>query len=252
MKQITLIGNGNMATSMIAQLSSSFQITVVGRNQDKLAKLKNEFPNINTASLFQYDISAQNVILCVKPYALQAVADTLKGTANCLFSILVGTKISTLSCINASHYYRIMPNVGAKYAHSITAIYSQSDTKIAEEIFSFVGSVVVADSEAEIDMAAALCSSAVAFLALVADSLSDGAVKEGMNREKSMQYLSGLFDSFSSLLQNNVSPYDIKNSVMSPAGTTIAGYSELEKGAVRSSFIDAIGKSCQRAKQISS
>ena len=252
MKKITLIGNGNMATSMIASFVSSFEITVVGRNQDKLQTLQKEFPSIHIAPLANYDISGQDVILCVKPYALQSVADTLKGKANCLFSILVGTNISTLSCVESSHYYRIMPNVGAKYARSITAIYSPSETKIAEDIFALIGSVVVADNEAEIDMAAALCSSAVAFLALVADSLSDGAVKEGMNREKSKQYLSGLFDSFSALLENNVSPYEIKNSVMSPAGTTIEGYAQLEKGAVRSSFIDAIGKSCQRARQISS
>jgi len=250
MTNLTIIGNGKMATALIGGLCKSYKITVVGRDKEKLAKLIEKYPLIDTRIIENYDISEQNVILCVKPYALDSVASQIIGKARNLFSVLASVSISSLSVISAHNYYRVMPNISTKYKESITAIYSNQNEKIQEvhNLFKEVGLVVWASSEEELDLSTALCSSGVAFLALVAESLSDGAVKEGISREKSFEYIAGLFNSFASLLINNEEYSNIKNSVMSPSGTTAQGYYELEKNNTRYSFISALSASCEKAK----
>ena len=46
----------------------------------------------------------------------------------------------------------------------------------------------------------------------------------------------------------NEHPALLKDKVMSPAGTTAAGYAKLEEGKVRDSFIKAMQASYERAK----
>jgi len=50
------------------------------------------------------------------------------------------------------------------------------------------------------------------------------------------------------ILIQDMHPAILKDAVMSPGGTTAAGYSALEEGKVRDSFIKAITKAYERAK----
>jgi pyrroline-5-carboxylate reductase len=254
MNNLTIIGNGKMASAILSGLYEYYRIVVVGRNKEKLHKLQEKFPKIYTASIDDYDISDQNIILCVKPYALEEVSLKLQGEANNIFSILAGVKIDTLSTyMSSKSYYRIMPNIGAMYSKSITSIYHKNVVCVNEvkNIFEHIGTLVWAESELEIELVTGLCSSAIAFLALVADGLSDGVVREGMSRDKSAIYIKGLFESFAPLLdKDRVNYSDIKNDVMSPAGTTADGCSVLEEYKIKSAFISALNASCTKAKAI--
>jgi len=86
-------------------------------------------------------------------------------------------------------------------------------------------------------------------LALIAEALADGAVKQGLKRDDSMKVMRGLFSGFGKLIQN-IHPALLKDAVMSPGGTTAAGYSALEDGSVRASCIDAIDKAYAKAKEL--
>jgi pyrroline-5-carboxylate reductase len=76
-------------------------------------------------------------------------------------------------------------------------------------------------------------------LALAAEAMMDGGVKQGLGRNDSIMLVRALFDGFAPLLAQN-HPALIKDTVMSPGGTTAAGYAALEEGEVRSSFIKAV------------
>jgi len=95
-----------------------------------------------------------------------------------------------------------------------------------------------------------LAGSGPAYLALIAEAFVDGAVKQGLKREDAMTTMRGLFSGFGTLIQE-IHPALLKDTVMSPGGTTAAGYSALEEGNVRASCIDAIEQAYNKAKQLS-
>ena len=250
--KLTLIGNGIMAQSLAKGLIKNHEVEIIGRDIDKLRNIKEKMPQITIKALDdQEDITGKNVIFCVKPYALQSVSARLHGTANILLSILAGTKLETLKKqINAKHYIRTMPNIAASVQNSMTTITGDNEAKnLAVEIFNSIGQAVWVNTEAQLDIATAIAGSGPAYLALVAEALTDGAVKAGLERHLSMQLVQGLFSGTASLLKHS-HPAIIKDSVMSPGGTTAAGYAQLEEHSVRNAMIKAVEEAYNKAQEL--
>ena len=237
---ITIIGNGKMALAIAKGLKKN--IEVIGRDEKKLKKFS-EITGAKYYLLNKFDITNKTIILATKPYALESL--NLKGKAKEVISIMAGKKIDEIKkYIDAEIYSRAMPNVGAEFMASTTAVFG-SDKAI--EIFSKIGTAIKVNSEQELDIATAIAGSGPAFLALVAEAISDGGVLCGLNRELSYQLTAGLFQSFASI---DKKPSEIKDMVMSPAGTTASGYESLEEGNVRNSFIKAIKSAYEKSQKI--
>ena len=250
--KLTLIGNGIMAQSLAKGLIKNHEVEIIGRDIDKLRNIKEKMPQITIKALDdQEDITGKNVIFCVKPYALQSVSARLYGTANILLSILAGTKLETLrKQIKAKHYIRTMPNIAASVQNSMTTITGDNEAKnLAIEIFNSIGQAVWVNTEAQLDIATAIAGSGPAYLALVAEALTDGAVKAGLERHLSMQLVQGLFSGTASMLRHT-HPAIIKDSVMSPGGTTAAGYAQLEEHSVRNAMIKAVEEAYNKAQEL--
>ena len=81
------------------------------------------------------------------------------------------------------------------------------------------------------------------------EALADGAVKAGLERHISTQLVQGLFSGTASLLKHT-HPAIIKDSVMSPGGTTAAGYAELERAGVRIAMINAVESAHKKAHEL--
>ena len=250
--KLTFIGNGNMAKALIEGLVSSYEIEVFGRNEASLKALQEGLPQISIKVLDEVeDISGKNIVLCVKPYSLPELAPKLKGEAEALYSVLAGTSIESLSTqIKAKKYIRAMPNLGASYLKSMTTI--TGDERLKEEaidIFEKIGRSLWLGSENELDIATGVAGSGPAYLALVAEALADGAVQQGLKRADAQELVAGLFDGFGALISHD-NPANIKDGVMSPGGTTAAGYAALEHGGVRSAMMRAIEDAYSKAKEL--
>ena len=250
--KLTLIGNGIMAQSLARGLIKNHEVEIIGRDVNKLKTIQEKIPQITIKELEENeDITGKNVIFCVKPYALQSVSARLVGTCNILLSILAGTKLETLKKqIHAKQYIRTMPNVAASVQNSMTTITGDNEAKIiAMEIFSSIGQAIWVNTEDHLDIATAVAGSGPAFLALIAEALTDGAVKAGLERHLSTQLVQGLFSGTASLLKHS-HPAIIKDSVMSPGGTTAAGYAKLEESGVRNAMIKAIEAAHKKAHEL--
>ncbi len=250
--KLTLIGNGIMAQSLAKGLMKNHEVEIIGRDIEKLKAIHEKMPQVTIKLLDdQENITGKNVIFCVKPYALQSVSVRLTGEANVLLSILAGTKLETLrKQIRARHYIRTMPNIAASVQHSMTTITGDKEAMdIAMEIFSSIGQAIWVNTENQLDIATAIAGSGPAFLALVAEALADGAVKAGLERHLSTQLVQGLFIGTSALLKHS-HPAIIKDSVMSPGGTTAAGYAQLEEYGVRNAMIKAIEEAYNKAVEL--
>ena len=249
MQTITFIGNGHMALSIAKGLKGKYHIEVVGREREKLDRFESDLDtNIDKHLLNDFDITGKTIILCVKPANTESVGKTLRGKARLLLSVLAGTSLETLkNHIESEATVRTMPNLAASVGASITTMTGDRRyQKEAQVLMEAIGETLWLSSEKEIDIATALAGSGPAYLALIAEALTDGAVKQGLKREDAMAVMRGLFHGFGTLIQE-IHPALLKDSVMSPGGTTAAGYSALEKGGVRSSCMEAVEKAYERA-----
>lgn len=244
---IYIIGYGAMAKAIASGLKGRKNFAVVGRNNEKLKTFAKEF-GCEYFQLDGFDISNKIVLLTVKPYALQEVSMRIKGEAEVLISILAGKSLMELERIKAKSYIRAMPNVAAKYNSSTTAITGDIEAKnIATEIFSNIGSVVWMENDDEIDMATAIIGSGPAFLAVIAEAFTDGGVYIGLKRDKAVELTKGLFKSFAAIDEKYPS---VKDSVMSPKGTTAEGIYSLEEEGIRGKIIKAVKNTYEKSKKI--
>ena len=252
MKTVTFIGNGNMALAIAQGLKSEYKIEVVGRNMERLEAFEAalEVP-VQKSLLAGYDVSGKVLILSVKPHNVEEVAVLLKGEAEVLFSVLAGATLERLKQMPAKAIVRTMPNLAASVQLSMTTMTGDEAYKeMAQELFEAIGVTRWLSSEKEIDIATALAGSGPAYLALMAEALADGAVKQGLKRDDAMAIMRGLFGGFGALIQD-VHPALLKDGVMSPGGTTAAGYGALEDGNVRASCMDAVERAYERALKLS-
>jgi len=196
MQTITFIGNGNMALSIAKGLKDKYTIEVVGRNMKKLDAFEEALgTQINKYLLDAFDMTDKTILLCIKPANVEEVGSILKGTARVIFSVLAGTSLEKLQkYFNTDAVVRTMPNLAASVGRSMTTL--TGDSRFKQEAHSLLGAIgqtLWLDSEKEIDIATALAGSGPAYLALVAEALADGAVKQGLKREhatkENMQWL---------------------------------------------------------------
>ena len=253
MKQITIIGNGNMALAIAKGLNQhGYKLEVLGRNLDKLNQFEDEVGNtIKKVPNYledRFDISNKEIILAFKPNNLTTSSKAIFGEAKRVFSILAGTTLKEIKTnISSKSYIRAMPNLSASFQKSITSLTGDIDSQErSKEIFAKIGKTVWFESENELDIATAIAGSGPAYLSLIAEALADGGVKAGLKREDAKKLVFGLFDGFSSLIEHE-DPSLIKNRVMSPKGTTAYGYATLEEYGVRGALINAVTNSYQRA-----
>lgn len=244
MSKIYILANGAMASALAYGLRDKYEIYIVGRDKSKLKALEKQ--GFNTLLYKDFDLEAKIVILAFKPYALESVAKLLKGEARILISVLANTDFKELECIKAQNTIRIMPNIAAKYKASTTP-YILKNSKFKDEILTLLntfGKAYELENPSQMGAAMAISGCAPAFLAMVAQSITEGGVYKGLSKDLSLNLTRGLFESFNALLKHE-HPALMKENICSPAGVTIKGVKILEEKAIRSAFIEAIISSSQ-------
>ncbi len=253
MQTITFIGNGNMARSIAEGLKGKYNIEVVGRSMEKLEAFEKALGKSCDKHLIdEFDMTDKTVILCIKPGNLESVSKQLKGKAKLLLSVLAGVPVERLKKkLKAKAVVRAMPNLAASVGASMTTLTGDADHREeAEVLMRGAGSVLWLESEKELDIATALAGSGPAYLALIAEALADGAVQQGLKRDDAMAVMRGLFAGFGKLIQNE-HPALLKESVMSPGGTTAAGIAVLEKEKVRAACMETVAAAYNKALELS-
>ncbi len=252
MQTITFIGNGNMALSIAHGLKATYKIEVVGRDMKKLTQFEKDLDvQVDKFLLDAFDMSQKTILLCVKPANVEEISTRLKGRAKVIYSVLAGTTLAKLKAnLSTDAVVRTMPNLAASVGSSMTTLTGDIAYKEeAQELLGAIGETRWLGSEKEIDIATGLAGSGPAYLALIAEALADGAVKQGLKRDDAMAIMRGLFGGFGELIQE-IHPALLKDGVMSPGGTTAAGYGALEDGNVRASCMNAIEKAYKRATEL--
>ncbi len=262
--KIAVLGAGKMALALVhgilrSELCSAGEIVVSSRSTENLQNFVSATGVKTSATNAKAAASADVVLLCVKPSdaltAVKSAAASLKGRLLVSVAAGLGTK-ALQNAAPGARVIRAMPNTAAMVGRSATAVApseaaTREDIEIASRIFLSVGKVVQA-SESQLDAITGLSGSGPAYLYLIVEALTDGAVSAGlpraMARELAIETLAGAAEMLSSTSEH---PAVLREMVTSPGGTTIAGLLVLEKAGVRSAIAEAVKAAAKRSRELS-
>jgi pyrroline-5-carboxylate reductase len=238
--------------------------------------LKNDFESFNRYVL--YDIEYEKVsisdnianlisesdfiLLAVKPYVMEKVLKEISETnydEKVIITIAAGLKLEFYRDILGDRCYinRVMPNILFSVGEGCAGItldsrLSEENAAIVQNIFKLSGKVSIVE-EKHLDVVTALIGSGPAYIFMVIEALADGAVRMGLPRKDAYTLASQMIVGAGKMvLQENTHPGILKDKVCTPGGTTIEALSVLERGGLRSLFIDAIEAATKKSQSLSS
>ncbi|EGN95368.1 hypothetical protein SERLA73DRAFT_186293 [Serpula lacrymans var. lacrymans S7.3] len=206
---------------------------------------------------------ADVIILCCKPQQVSSIlteagmADALEGKL--VISILAGVTISQLTALvsPSTKVVRAMPNTPCRIREGMTVVSNLPQSSHADldrttilNIFSSIGRCRFLD-EKHFDACTALSGSGPAFACIFLEAMADGGVMMGLPRAEALELASQTLQGAARMaLQPGAHPAQIKDSVTTPGGCTIAGLLAMEDGKVRSTIARAIQVATERASEL--
>ena len=178
------------------------------------------------------------------------------GSGPLLISVLAGVRLERLQRLFPGwRCVRAVPNTPCLVRQGLTGLawgegIDPERQRWVRELFALVGAVHELP-ESQLDAFLALTSSGPAFVALVAEAMADGAVAAGLPRALASELAHRTLAGTAALLQERqLHPAALKDMVSSPAGTTIAGLRQLERGGLRSALLEAVLAAAERSRAL--
>lgn len=165
-------------------------------------------------------------------------------------SILAGTETARLENVTENaRVVRTMPNLALSAGASATGYClgknaTGDDARTCEDIFSPLG-VCVRVPEDKMSDVTALSGSGIAYFCLLAESMSDFAVKEGVDEKTAKELAAWALIGAAKLLREGDGPAEIRRRVTSKGGTTEAAIAAMTDAG----FISAVAKGYAACKK---
>ncbi|MGW4356610.1 pyrroline-5-carboxylate reductase [Nocardia sp. NPDC004582] len=268
MTRIAVIGGGRIGEALIAGLLESGRankdLVVVEPVPARAEALADRFGIRATDDIADAGKSADLIVIAVKPNDVDAVLTEL-GKADfgaedhdqVLVSLAAGVTTARMESKLPAGFpvVRVMPNTPMLVGQGMSAIapgrYARKEQlALVTEMLESVGQAVTV-SEAQMDAVTAVSGSGPAYFFLIVEAMIDGAVGLGLTRDVATQLVTQTMLGSAALLEESgQSAVELRAAVTSPAGTTAAGLRELERGAVRSAFTDALHAAKRRSAEL--
>jgi pyrroline-5-carboxylate reductase len=257
---VGIIGWGNMGAALGTALADRKRWRVVVYDKDKrkasLARKVSVSKNIN--HLLH---NSEVVVLAVKPQDMEQLLVAVKAAVlkNNPLVITIAAGIPTVfyeSRIKGLRIMRVMPNLAAKVRESISFISrgsycSANDVKLAKDIFSAVGEVILV-SEEFMDKVTSITGSGPGFVFYFMNAIYQAALSLGFNDSEARQMTLQTFWGATKLAKTAQKDFAaLVTSVASPKGTTEAGLNIFKKKKLDVIIADAVRRAYKRAKEIS-
>jgi len=201
------------------------------------------------------------VVIAVKPRdvpdLLAEVGRRISPT-QVVVSLAAGVPISRFEdALDEVPVVRAMPNTPAAVDEAITAycagsFVDSSALEKAETVLTAVGQIIRL-GEQHLDAVTAVSGSGPAYAFLLAEALTEAALREGLPRHAAEQLVIQTMRGAGILMQEvDRSPAALRAQVTSPGGTTAAAMHVLDGGGFRSLIEDAIRAAAARSRQLGS
>ncbi len=212
------------------------------------------------ASNLQAVAASELILVTVKPQDVPALLDEIGADVRAdqlVVSIAAGVQLRTLERRLPHHppVIRVMPNTPALVQAGMAVLApgthaTPEHLEIALRLFGALGRAITL-AERYLDAVTALSGSGPAFLAVVAEALSDAGVRVGLPRDVAHLLAAQTMLGVGRMLADTgMHPALLKEAVTSPGGTSIAGVHAMERGGIRALIMDAVQAATERSTEL--
>ncbi|MBX8631416.1 MAG: pyrroline-5-carboxylate reductase [Thermoplasmata archaeon] len=258
-RKVAVLGAGKIGEAIARCLASSpaaDSVIVTKRNISTVS-----FDNAIITVSDRNDEAAERsevIIIAVKAGDARKLLKQIEPhtTGKLVISVMAAVSISKLKrFLPNAKIVRAMPNIAASIGESITAFcaeeeMTQNDISSVKEILSTFGETVRV-KESQMDAVTALSGSGPAYIAIIIDAMISAGLKVGLPRDISFRLVTKTLTGTANMLSSHpMHPAELRDTVTTPAGTTIAGIYELEKGAVRTAIMNAVEAATEASRSV--
>lgn len=266
MNQITFIGGGNMARSLIGGLmqagTDAKAIHVAEPGEPARARLQAEFGVATHTDNSEAVAGADIVVLAVKPQILPGVCNdlgpALARSHPLVISIAAGIRTDQIErWLGAdTAIVRVMPNTPALIGAGANGLYANArvdarQREQAQGILEASGICEWVEDESLMDTVTGISGSAPAYFFLLVEALEDAAAAQGLDRE-SARHLAAqtCLGAGRMMMESGEPPAELRRRVTSPHGTTQAALDSFAHDELRAIVARAVDAARRRGAEL--
>jgi pyrroline-5-carboxylate reductase len=257
---VAVLGAGKIGEAVARAAAKSTKVSKVIVTKRNISTLRRPLPTKiqpstdNVAAVKSADV----VILSVKAADAKDLLDKISPYTGgkIVISLMAAISLSRLERhLPTAKVVRAMTNIAAQVGEAVTAYargknLSEADIKEVEYVLGRMGEVLEVP-ESQLDAVTALSGSGPAYIAILIDALITAGLKVGLPRDTAFKLAAQTLVGTAKLLrETGMSITELRDAVTTPAGTTIAGIYELEKGSFRISVINAVEAATGAAERV--
>ncbi|MDN5619986.1 MAG: pyrroline-5-carboxylate reductase [Psychrobacter sp.] len=266
-KKISFIGGGNMAQALISGLVGCgikpSLITVADPSSDIREQLAAK--GLNTvdpmADAKAAVVGADIVVLAVKPQMMKVVVGAFAEALDnqLVISVAAGLSTDLLSSMlgGYSNIVRAMPNTPSMIQMGATGLYgtdniSAEQKELATAVMEASGLVMWVDDEEHMHAVTAVSGSAPAYMFYFIESMVDGAVALGLDKEQaSALAMQTMLGAAKMAMNSEDAPAELRRKVTSPNGTTQAAVESMQANEIGRQIGEAMQACYDRSQALS-
>ncbi len=257
------IGTGVMGSALmnaVAKVAGGAQVLVRDADPDRTREFCRSSGCVPAQTNREIASSVRYLFIAVKPQYLKAALEEFApalDSATVVVSMAAGVKIEAIRAFLGGHakVVRIMPNTPAAVGSGMIAIapdasVTEEETRELQRLLSAAG-LTELTGESLMDAVTAVSGSGPAYAYLFTEALADAGVRMGMPRAQAIRYAAQTLKGAAEMvLQTGQHPGALKDSVCSPAGTTIAAVTKLEEKGFRHAVIEGAMAAWERSREL--
>ncbi len=260
--QITFIGAGNMATSLINGLIASGHDPAAIRASDPDPEQLRKIAELGVATAPDNNAQARGadlVILAVKPQVMANVAAGLTDLRpdQLLVSIAAGVPMSSLAGWTraAQPIVRCMPNTPALLGAGVTALcanarVSPAQKELAQSVLATAGRTLWVSPEDQLDAVTAVSGSGPAYFFYLMEAMIEAGRSLGLSAETAATLTLETARGAALMALEGPSPAQLRANVTSPGGTTQAALEVLEAADCQGIINAAVAAAAERSREL--
>lgn len=264
--QAAFVGGGNMGGALIRGLIARglapHKVSVGEAQQARRVELADQLGVHVTTDNREAVRGADVVVIAVKPQDMAGIvaslADEFRARRPLVISIAAGIRTADIEawCGPGVPVVRAMPNRPALNGAGATGMYApatvgDAQRELAAQVLGAVGSTVWVSDESHIDVVTALSGSGPAYFFLLAELMTESAVRLGLDRASAQELaIQTLYGSGRMARDSDGDLARLRAEVTSKGGTTEAAIRSFEAANLRGIVAAALTAATERGREL--